>query len=115
MCGGRDKKEPKQVPRRSAAGRNMILIVVWWYFVYNGQMGLIKGLNRIKGIMLMSQMRESIRGQWKILVVKGDILHQRGRIRGQTAFPSECPSLKEAIELKAGRKHGPVALAGLQT
>lgn len=45
--------------------------------MYNEQMGLIKELNRIKGIMLMSQMRESIKGQWKILVVKGDILHQR--------------------------------------
>lgn len=45
--------------------------------MYNEQTGLIKELNGIKGIMLMSQMRESIRGQWKILVVKGDILHQR--------------------------------------
>lgn len=46
---------------------------------------------------------------------RGHFTPKGGRIRGQTAFLSECPSLKEAIELKAGRKRGPVALAGVQT
>lgn len=59
------------------------------------QTGLIKGLNRIRGIVLISQIRGTVKGQWKILVVKGGHFTPK---RGQTAFPSKRPTLKGAAE-----------------